>query len=51
MAILAPISLNVIALSGAVAVGIAFALLAVDLLAWVVAGIFDRERLTTGARS
>lgn len=52
LAILALISLNVIAVSAALAVGLAAALLAVDLLAWrVVAGVFDRERLITGARS
>ncbi|MGH9043651.1 MAG: ABC transporter permease, partial [Acidimicrobiales bacterium] len=52
LAILALISLNVIAVSAALAVGLAVALLAVDLLAWrVVAGVFDRERLITGVRS
>jgi ABC-2 type transport system permease protein len=52
LAILALISLNVITVSAALAVGLAVALLAVDLLAWrVVAGVFDRERLITGARS
>ena len=51
LAILALISLNVITVSAALAVGLAVALLAVDLLAWrVVAGVFDRERLITGAR-
>jgi ABC-type Na+ efflux pump permease subunit len=51
LAILALISLNVISVSAALAVGLAAALLAVDLLAYrVVAGVFDRERLITGAR-
>ncbi|HEY6480991.1 MAG TPA: ABC transporter permease subunit [Streptosporangiaceae bacterium] len=52
LAILALISLNVITVSTALAVGLAAALLAVDLLAWrVVAGMFDRERLITGTRA
>jgi ABC-type Na+ efflux pump permease subunit len=52
LAILALISLNVITVSSALAVGLAAALLAVDLLAWrAVAGIFDRERLITGTRA
>ena len=51
LAILALISLNVITVSAAVAIGLAVALLAIDLLAWrVVAGVFDRERLISGAR-
>ena len=49
LAIVALISLNVITVSTAVAIGIATALLAFDLLAWrVVAALFDRERLVTG---
>jgi hypothetical protein len=49
LVILALLSLNVIAGSTALALGLAAALLAVDLLAWrVVAGMFDRERLVTG---
>ena len=49
LAILALISLNVITVSTALALGLAAALLAVDLLAWrVVAAMFDRERLVTG---
>ena len=52
LAILALISLNVITVSAVVAIGLAVALLAIDLLAWrVVAGVFDRERLISGARS
>lgn len=51
LAILALMSLNVITVSTGLAVGLAAALLAVDLLAWrVVAGMFDRERLVTGRR-
>ena len=51
LAILGLISLDVITVSSAVAVGLAAALLAVDLLAWrVVAAMFDRERLITGTR-
>jgi ABC-2 type transport system ATP-binding protein len=43
------LSLNVIKVSTALALGLATALLAVDLLAWrVVAAMFDRERLVTG---
>lgn len=49
LAVLALISLNVITLSTGLAVGLAAALLAVDLLAWrAVAALFDRERLVTG---
>jgi ABC-type Na+ efflux pump permease subunit len=49
--IVALMSLNVISESAALAVGLAAALLAFDLLAWrVVAGMFDRERLVTGGR-
>jgi ABC-type Na+ efflux pump permease subunit len=49
--IVALMSLNVISESAALAVGLAAALLAFDLLAWrVVAGMFDRERLVTGRR-
>jgi ABC-type Na+ efflux pump permease subunit len=52
LAILALMSLNVIPVSTALAIGLAAALLAVDLLAWrVVAAMFDRERLITGART
>jgi hypothetical protein len=44
-------SLNVISESIALAIGLAAALLAFDLLAWrVVASMFDRERLVTGRR-
>jgi ABC-type Na+ efflux pump permease subunit len=51
LAILALISLNVITVSTTLAVGLAAALLAVDLLAWrVVAAMFSRERLITGTR-
>jgi ABC-2 type transport system permease protein len=51
LAILALMSLNVITVSTGLAVGIAGALLVVDLLAWrVVASMFDRERLVTGRR-
>jgi ABC-type Na+ efflux pump permease subunit len=47
--IVALMSLNVITESAALALGLAAALLAVDLLAWrVVATMFDRERLVTG---
>ena len=47
--IVALMSLNVISESTALAIGLAAALLAFDLLAWrVVAGMFDRERLVTG---
>jgi hypothetical protein len=49
LVILALMSLNVITVSTALALGLAAALLAVDLLAWrVVATMFDRERLVTG---
>ena len=51
LAILALMSLNVITESTALAIGLAAALLAFDLLAWrVVAAVFDRERLVTGKR-
>jgi hypothetical protein len=51
LVILALMSLNVIKVSTALALGLAAALLAVDLLAWrVVATMFDRERLVTGRR-
>jgi ABC-type Na+ efflux pump permease subunit len=49
LVIVALVSLNVITVSTALAIGLAAALLAVDLLAWrVVAVMFDRERLVTG---
>jgi ABC-2 type transport system permease protein len=49
LVIVALMSLNVITVSTALAIGLAAALLAVDLLAWrVVAAMFDRERLVTG---
>lgn len=52
LAILALISLNVITVSAGLAIALAAALLAVDLLAWrVVAAMFDRERLITGTRT
>jgi len=52
LAILALMSLNVIAVSTGLAVGLAAALLAVDLLAWrAVAAMFDRERLITGSHA
>lgn len=52
LAILALISLNVITTSTALALGLAAALLAIDLLAWrAVAAVFDRERLITGTRT
>ena len=52
LAILALISLNVITVSTALAVGLAAALLAVDVLGWrAVAAMFDRERLITGTRT
>ena len=52
LANLALTSLNVITLSTALAIGLAAALLAIDLLAWrVVAAMFDRERLVTGRRA
>jgi ABC-2 type transport system permease protein len=51
LVIVALMSLNVISESTALAIGLAGALLAFDLLAWrVVAGMFDRERLVTGSR-
>jgi ABC-2 type transport system permease protein len=50
--IIALMSLNVITVSIALAIGLAAALLAFDLLAWrVVAAMFDRERLVTGRRA
>ncbi len=49
--VLALMSLNVITVPTARALGLAAALLAIDLLAWrVVAAMFDRERLVTGRR-
>ncbi len=52
LAILALMSLNVIAVSAGLAVGLAAVLLAIDLLAWrAVAAMFDRERLITGTRT
>ena len=49
--IVALMSLNVISESTTLAIGLAAALLAFDLLAWrVVAGMFDRERLVIGRR-
>ena len=52
LAILALMSLNVIAVSAGLAVGLAAVLLAIDLLAWrAVAAMFDRERLITGKRT
>ncbi len=49
LGVLALISLNVITASAALAIGLAAALLVVDLLAWrVVAAMFDPERLLTG---
>ena len=52
LAILALISLNVIAVSAGLAVGLAAVLLAIDLLAWrAVAAMFDRERLIIGRRT
>ena len=51
LVILALMALNVIKVSTAFALGLAAALLAVDLLAWcIVAAMFDRERLVTGTR-
>jgi ABC-type transport system involved in multi-copper enzyme maturation permease subunit len=51
LVILALMSLNVITESVTLAIGLAAALLAFDLLAWrVVAAMFDRERLVTGRR-
>jgi ABC-type transport system involved in multi-copper enzyme maturation permease subunit len=47
--IVALMALNAITVSTALALGLAAALLAFDLLAWrVVAAVFDRERLVTG---
>ena len=47
--IVALMALNVITVSTALALALAAALMAVDLLAWrVVAAMFDRERLVTG---
>jgi ABC-2 type transport system permease protein len=52
LAILALLSLNVITVSTVLAIGLAAALLAIDLLAWrAVAAMFDRERLITGTRT
>lgn len=52
LAVLGLISLNVINVSSALAVGLAAALLAADLVAYrVVAAMFDRERLITNSRS
>jgi ABC-type Na+ efflux pump permease subunit len=52
LAILALMSLNVITVSTGLAVGLAAALLAVDLLAWrIVAAMFDTERLVTGRQA
>jgi hypothetical protein len=52
LAILAPMTLNVITVSTGLAVGLAAALLAIDLLAWrAVAAMFGRERLITGSRA
>jgi ABC-type Na+ efflux pump permease subunit len=49
--IVALVSLNVITVTTVLAIGLAAALLAFDLLAWrVVAAMFDRERLVTGRR-
>jgi hypothetical protein len=51
LVILALTSLNVIKVSTALALGLAAALLAMDLLAWrIVAAMFDRERLVTSTR-
>jgi ABC-2 type transport system permease protein len=51
LVVVALMSLNVITESTALAIGLAAALLALDLLAWrVVAAMFDRERLVTGGR-
>lgn len=51
LVLLALLSLNVITESTPLAIGLAAALLAFDLLAWrVVATVFDRERLVTGRR-
>jgi hypothetical protein len=52
LAIQALISLNVISVSSGLAIGLAAILLAIDLLAWwVLAAMFDRERLITGRRA
>jgi ABC-2 type transport system permease protein len=52
LVIVALMSLNVMTESTALALGLATALLAFDLLAWrVVAAMFDRERLVTGRRA
>jgi ABC-2 type transport system permease protein len=46
------LTFNVITPSTGLAVGLAAALLAVDVLGWrAVAAMFDRERLITGARA
>jgi ABC-2 type transport system permease protein len=51
LVILALMSLNVITVSTGRAIGLAAALLAVDLLVWrVVAAMFDRERLVSDRR-
>jgi ABC-2 type transport system permease protein len=51
LVIVALMSLNVITVSTGLALGLAAALLAFDLLAWhAVAAMFDRERLVTGRR-
>ena len=52
LAIVALMTFNVITPSTGLAVGLAAALLAVDVLGWrAVAAMFDRERLITGARA
>lgn len=52
LVIVALVSFNVISASLGLALGLAAALLAIDGLAWrVVAAMFDRERLVTGARN
>ncbi len=51
VAVLALMSLNILAVSAAVAIAFAAALLVIDLLAWrVVASWLDRERLVSGER-
>lgn len=51
LVVVALMSLNVVTASAGLALGLAAALLAFDLLAWrVVAAMFDRERLVTGTR-
>ena len=51
LVVIALMSLNVITVSTTLAIVLAAALLAFDLLAWrVVAAMFDRERLVTGSR-